>query len=398
MANNKNAKLKKGKSSFSLVGKAKINDFTFDIDKVSDSKWQYSTLNLGVDCGSCGTIYAEMMGGFSQINDNLCYVHGKKENESGNMIDDFSNQFTLDWEDRLDDKYLEDVGEMSFIKVSLEKDVKGNTFTKSFLSEYDAIEYIQEHLTDGMVIRVNGNISYQPYNGTIYAKKNITSIYASKVEEDDFKATFQQTLLTPYDITDAKKDKNSGNYLIRTYVIDYVGKYSGRQVKETFTFPKTFELEIKNEDKKDMIFKKMLKPKKKTLIAEVSMEGIITKGSNETDISLDDVPEDIKELIELGIYTEEEAMQKCVGNKRGSSESYVLQRPTVKLVKSGDVTNKVLEVFLEKYNLEDLNMFDFEAFGEVAQTDDSSEEEGSGVDIDDLDDLFGDDDDEDGLF
>ena len=134
------AKVKKVKSSFSLLGKAKINDYTFDLDKVSDSKWQYSTMNLGVDCGDHGVIYAEMMGGFSQINDNLVYVHGKKENDAGNMVDDFKNQFTLDWEDRFEEKYLEDVCERSFIKVVIEKDSNDKNFTKKFLSEYDAIE------------------------------------------------------------------------------------------------------------------------------------------------------------------------------------------------------------------------------------------------------------------
>lgn len=377
--------IKKGKASFSLLGTAKINDYTFDMDIVSDSKWQYSNFNLGVDCGSNGVIYAEMSGGFSQINDNLVYVHGKKENDNGKMVDDYKNQFTLDWDDRFDEKYLEDVGERSFIKVGIEKDKDGKNFTKKFLSEYDAIAYLDEHLEDGMVVRVNGNIAYQPYNGNIYTKKQITSIYASNAESDTFGATFEQTMFTTYDSKLEKKSDGSG-FQLRAYVADYVGKYNGQKVKDTFTMPKTFEFELKDESKKDAITKKIIKSKKKSVVAEVSFEGIITKGGNEVNITIDDIPDDIKELIELGIYTEEEALQKCVGNKKGGSESFVIQRPTVKITGKGDDTKRVLEVYLEKYKSEDLNMFNFEKFGDVDQTEEVEEE--SGVDLDDLDDIF----------
>ena len=79
MAKEKNNNpLKKGQASFQLIGEAKLNDYTFKINEESQSGWIYSVMNLGVDCGSGNTVYCDMMGGYSSVNDSVLYVHGKK--------------------------------------------------------------------------------------------------------------------------------------------------------------------------------------------------------------------------------------------------------------------------------------------------------------------------------
>ena len=49
--NDTRTELKKGLSQFTLVGAAKVNDYTFKIDTESASGWISNQLNLGVDCG-----------------------------------------------------------------------------------------------------------------------------------------------------------------------------------------------------------------------------------------------------------------------------------------------------------------------------------------------------------
>ena len=126
-------------ANFTLVGTPVVNDYTFKIDEKSDkSKWIYNALNLGVNCGeSHGTVYAELMGGYSEENENKIFAHGKKDDGT----DDFEAQIVVDWEDRFDDSVLETIGDLSFITVGLEKTNKGQTFYKKFLSAYDAIAY-----------------------------------------------------------------------------------------------------------------------------------------------------------------------------------------------------------------------------------------------------------------
>ena len=85
-------------SSFNLIGRPIVNDYTFKIDQKSDkSHWVYNALNLGVDCGEkFGVVYCECMGGYSEENDNRIYAHGKKDDGS----DDFDAQIIVPWEDR----------------------------------------------------------------------------------------------------------------------------------------------------------------------------------------------------------------------------------------------------------------------------------------------------------
>ena len=94
-------------SNFNLIGKPIINDFTFKLNEKSEkSNWVYNALNLGVDCGEAhGTVYAELMSGYSEENENRIYAHGKKDDGS----DDFEKQIIVDWEDRFNEDVLEEI-------------------------------------------------------------------------------------------------------------------------------------------------------------------------------------------------------------------------------------------------------------------------------------------------
>lgn len=66
MANEKNVITKSDwVSNFTLIGEAKVNDYTFKIDEHSNkSSWIYNSMNLGIDCGEkFGTVFADLMGG-----------------------------------------------------------------------------------------------------------------------------------------------------------------------------------------------------------------------------------------------------------------------------------------------------------------------------------------------
>ena len=100
--------LKKGIAQFTLIGAVKLNDFTFKIDQESKtSDWVYNSLNLGVDCGNGNVVYAELSGGYGSERKNELFVHGMKEDENKKKVDDWENQFKIDWEDREDEDILE---------------------------------------------------------------------------------------------------------------------------------------------------------------------------------------------------------------------------------------------------------------------------------------------------
>jgi len=348
--------LKKGQSKFMLIGEAKVNDFTFKIDEESKkSDWVYSQLNLGLDCGNGNVVYGEMMGGYGAERDNVVYVHGKKKNDAGKEVDDFENKFTIDWDDRFDEDVLETIGDTCFITVGLEKSDKDKTFVKKFLSAYDAIEYIKEHLESGMVVNVKGNLKYTIYNDNVQTKKEINSVFLSKKEPADYKATFTQTILIDKDSL-GKLDREKAIYPVYARVIDYTKMYGDKEVKCMIPLKKTFEVEV-NKEKPELtkaFTEKVLKVKKD--INEITVEGDIVEGATLVTITEADIPDEIKELIDCGAYTMEDAIAKlAVGGSR--EKRMILRRPVIQMVGVGDEPKKPVILKTEgAYTEDDLTL------------------------------------------
>lgn len=340
-------------AQFNLIGRPVINDYTFKIDEKSEkSKWVYNALNLGVDCGEAyGTVYAEMMGGYSEENDNRIYAHGKKDDDS----DDFDKQIIVDWNDRFSDAVLEDIGDLSFITVGLVKTSADKTHYEKFLSAYDAIAYIKEHLTDDMVINVRGSLKYSSYNENVQVRKNITSIALSKADDPSkYKATFTQSILIDKDSASLKKDgidMDKGVMYVNARVLDYVKEVNNVEVKGQYPYAKQFEfaMDFSNEAQCKKIYEKLFNVKKG--ITQITMEGDFVEGGAVVTTTLDDLPDEIRDLVEMGVYTEEEACAKCTAN--GNRERrMVLKKPMIKLV--GDDKIPVVQKFEERFEEEDL--------------------------------------------
>lgn len=377
-------------SSFMLIGETKINNYTYKIDEKSEkSDWVYNSLNLGVFCGeTSGTVYAELMGGYGAERDNVVYVHGKDEEGK----DDFDNKFTIDWDDRFDEAILESVGDLCFLTVGLEKDEKGKVYYKKFLTPYDAIAYIQENLEDGMVVNVKGNLKYSTYNDSTQVKKEINSVVLSKVDDNSkYCARFTQTMLLTKDSV-GQADKDTGILPIYAKVLDYLKEYKGKEVKANVPYDKAFEyeLDLSKPEMAQKIVSKVFKVRKG--VTEVTFEGDLIEGGAVVTATEDDIPDDIKALIEIGVYTMEEALAKCTVSS-GREKRMVIRKPLIKMVedKEGAKTPVILK-FDEKYEEEDL-ILDFmlnantEDDAETDTSDDVEETVTSGDDNDWLNNL-----------
>ena len=370
--------LKKGVSQFTIIGKAKVGDNTFSIDNESQtSDWIYSQMQLGVDVGN-GVVFSNLMGGYGATRDNIIYVHGVKKDEKGKLVSDYENRFEIDWDDRFDDKILETIGEDCFIRVGIEKDSKGKTYVKKFLSAYDAVEYLSEHLTDGTIVNVTGNLQYQYYNDNVSVQKNIKNIYLStKTEEKDFKAEFRQTILLDADSI-GKFDREKNTYPIDAYVVDYVGKVDGKEVKQNVAFPKTFYfdvLDVENPEKTAKLLAKYFKAKKDKIL-ELGVIGTFSEGGVVSTATIDDLDEDIKDMIEFGMLSEEEALAKYTN---GQKDRRMVIKQFITKNDSDDTEKKQLVIMRDedKYTSDDLVFI-----SQFIDTDDDDEEEVEEVDTD----------------
>lgn len=348
--------------TFTLIGEAVVNDYTFKIDEHSNkSDWIYNQLNLNVNCGEkCGKVSCELMGGYGSERNNVIYVHGKNEDGS----DDFKAQNTIDWDDRFDESILEDIGDLCFINIGLEKDVKGHTVAKRFLTPYDAINYIQENLEDGMVINVRGQLRYTIYNGTVQCRKEINSIFLSKAEPENYRATFIQTMLIDKDSAGKDTiDKDSGVMNVYAYMLEKFKEYNGwdltdgGKVKGGIFVPlrKTFEFDLKGKDPNQTakLINKIFKVKKG--VTQITFEGEFVETGAAVTATEADLTDDIKEFIDCGIYTLEEALAKCSVNGQKERKMIIL-KPQIRMVGDDDAKTPQVQIFPEQFEEEDLQL------------------------------------------
>lgn len=359
MAKTKERKaLKKGKAVFNLIGRVKVTDKTFNLDNSYDSGWTDNSMYVGVDCGNGNTVYAEMRSGFFPDKDNVIRAYSKDEKDDAGK----SKSVEIAWEDRLDESLYDSISDSSFLTVGVEKDVKDKTVYKKFLTAYDAVEYLNEHLEDGMIVNVKGTIGYNEYEGNVSTKKEITSIVLSKIDDEaDFKATFSQTILVDSKSI-GKKNDDKGTIELAAYVVDYVGKpkINGEkiEVKKNVTYPKTFEVAInENPEITDKMLQRFFKPKKGK-ITEITVTGNLVDGGSTVNITEDDIPDDIKELIEMGLYSEEEAEKKIAVGNGNRERRMIIVKPDITYVGTGDDRKPTVAFEDGKYDEDDLYFYE----------------------------------------
>lgn len=359
MAKTKERKaLKKGKAAFNLIGRVKVTDKTFNLDNSYDSGWTDNSMYVGVDCGNGNTVYAEMRSGFFHDKDNVIRAYSKDEKDDAGK----SKSVEIAWEDRLDESLYDSISDSSFLTVGVEKDVKDKTVYKKFLTAYDAVEYLNEHLEDGMIVNVKGTIGYSEYEGNVSTKKEITSIVLSKIDDEaDFKATFSQTILVDSKSI-GKKNDDKGTMELAAYVVDYVGKpkIDGEkiEVKKNVTYPKTFEVAInENPEITAKMLQRFFKPKKGK-ITEITVTGNLVEGGSTVNITEDDIPDDIKELIEMGLYSEEEAEKKIAVGNGNRERRMIIVKPDIIYVGTGDDRKPTVAFEDGKYDEDDLYFYE----------------------------------------
>ena len=389
MAKTKERKaLKKGKATFNLIGRVKVTDKTFNLDNSYDSGWTDNSMYVGVDCGNGNTVYAEMRSGFFPDKDNVIRAYSKDEKDDAGK----SKSVEIAWEDRLDESLYDSISDSSFLTVGVEKDVKDKTVYKKFLTAYDAVEYLNEHLEDGMIVNVKGTIGYSEYEGNVSTKKEITSIVLSKIDDEaDFKATFSQTILVDSKSI-GKKNDDKGTMELAAYVVDYVGKpkIDGEkiEVKKNVTYPKTFEVAInENPEITAKMLQRFFKPKKGK-ITEITVTGNLVEGGSTVNITEDDIPDDIKELIEMGLYSEEEAEKKIAVGNGNRERRMIIVKPDITYVGTGDDRKPTVAFEDGKYDEDDLYFYEqalLDAGAEPSSDDDTdSESEETSSEDDDL--------------
>ncbi len=361
--------LKQGRNIVFLTGKVKINDRSFSgVQESKKSDWQYTRINLGVETAEGNVVYTQLMGGYSAGNPVL-FAFNKEQGQG--MLE-------INWEDRFNDAILDQVAKNSFYTIEIEKDEKGNAIEKKFLSPIDVEEYLKEHLVDGMEVSIVANFEYQEYQGDTQRNVSIRSIklpYENKDGEVRYQARFTQTLLVEDNAYKklTKKDIEEGEITIPANVVQYVGKPIRKNMP--FNIGVTAKIDAENPDKTKKVLDKLFKvPKGK--VREIAIEGDIIQGYDQENISAEDIefsPE-IQELIDMGLYSEEEAESKM--SIRGNKVSkLVFTRPYIQRTDEDGEVKLLVEIDDEKYTPDDLIVVSDTEKDTGSEAQDSSDDE-----------------------
>ena len=370
---------KKGISSFELVGKLHISPNTFSLDDKSKNGFISNKMYLGVDCGNGGVVFAEMWGGYSTNEDgdivSKLYVHGSKTdpNDSRRSIDDYDNRFEVSWEDREDPEVVSEVGPSCFIRVGLEVVSDKKLAVHRFLSAYDAVADVNDIISgwteeqiNSTIVTVRGNIEYRYYEGRVTYRKVINSIILNNfAKEEDFKSEFTQTIYVNKTSL-GKPDMEKKLLPITAKIPEYVGKYKGYEVKETVPLDVEFQIDCTSKFAK--FFAEQIKASNKYMCAVV--RGSFSETGSTEIITVEDLPETYRNLIEEGSVTEEDVMKCYASDNR---KVYLLYLNGIRVIKD-ESGLPAKDITLNVYTEKDMDKLS-ENFYEIVREADSDKEE-----------------------
>jgi len=316
----KKSNLKQGQKKFNFLGRVNLESkgTNVRIDGIADSGYVYNSMKLMLDTGNGNSVKVETFGGYfpeDHARDTLLYLN--RENWS-------DGQVKLDFFKRNKEKIIEQLGiaKSNYLHAGMEFG-KGDTYpvAKEFLSEYDLIEYVNEHLHDGDIVSVSGTIEPNIYNGVgkkfivEYISKRKESVLEKKLAngktedelkgksiDDLFYANFTETLYFTNDSV-GRKDKDTGEYPVKAYSVDYLAKIDGKNFKKVKAVPTGYVLG--NEKMKKYLTSSRGK------VNKVTVDGRIINKSQEKKLSYDELDEDVRSLIDDGLITKEDAIGKA---------------------------------------------------------------------------------------
>ena len=346
---------------FEMIGKLTIG-------KESESFKPYE--NIDFNSGwSCRTLKFNLISGYNRFTQTVkglyktdgtgtVYLMGKSVNdEKGNMVK--GEKITIPWSERLTSAKLENVSEFNKFVVDLEipkrrwkltrlqktleengevseedlKDVNLNSVTeiekaldeslekrKEFVTEYDFAEYlfnmIKSEKYKDKKFRISGNhkFQYNEKNGSFYESFNPTRIYLANDDDEDI-AT--ENAVVYFNQASLVEDFENNKYNVNSKVFVYDSNSKENiPCDYKFSFYKAKEGDAQEKIKKAEALVKVFTTYGEEW-KELGVVNDLIDGAQIDNITIEDLDEDIRDNIELGLTTFEDVKKELSGNILG---------------------------------------------------------------------------------
>ena len=383
------AELTTGRNNFYLVGKVKINDNSLKgAEQKPGSSWLGVNTGFGLEVEEGNIIYPNIWGGRS-LSKGVLYGMNKETRKP----------VQIPFEDKNNETILDTLIPSNFRYAQIEKDEDGNLIERRFLDDIDFVEYLQDNLKHDMEVVVNGRSTYslgkadEHGDMRIYKRYEISRVRLNETHENEdgeqvlnreHQASQQSTYLIDESALDKnwkKELENDGkvrvNGLINYYFSQLPTANGYEQFKKVASIRQPFYIIAKTDEEKDKMgkfIKAFLKVSGESVnVLDVQLrinEGFETGNVGEIELS-----DDAKELIAIGMATEEELRSQLVVRGARTSE-LIFTKVNLQTVGEGENAEHKA-VVKDLYTFDDLVFPEVEAdkLSDTVEDDDDFEEE-----------------------
>lgn len=330
MANERQIKTTNG--YFDVVGEIIIDAKTFTLGQPgkNNQNWIQNIFNPKIEADNGKSMYMRLSSGYDAVKGKTIYARSKSE-----------TNLEVAFGDRMNENIVSLVDEKSFIRVGVSKELVKDESTgkeykqwvyKNFLDTFDVVAFLQQimPLASKQKVRMTGAIRFSTYNGEVQRNYELQSIYLLNGNEDEGKEMqpklefTQNVLLTKGCVVD-ELDKENGVATVNALVMI-------KEKKEFKTVP--LKLLMKPQDEKTRETYKKLIPRffevPEDKVRKINLECIFEVGYVAGNVSEEDLPQEAKELLDMGLYSMEEVMKMYAVRQR--VDNLLIRRPKMKIV------------------------------------------------------------------
>lgn len=305
------------RNTFKIVGKLQLGKETekFKPYKVNKSAkgWLGHRLVFGIK-NITGFHNVELFEGYMENGSSLVYCIKKKENYS-----DETEKLQIKWVDRNKPEIIENVSEYNKLTIKL-----GNEESK-YIAGYDFLQHIYKILQDEKykdeLFMVTGDVEYQKYEGKTYRKLHPRHIELVPKDTQEV-SLLNLELYYTQDAVDTEMFNINKKYMVNTYVAQY-----NPQTKEDeyFSEPTVIDVSKAQNEKQEkgfnIIKNRFIVDEDKVL--KLGVKAVLINGREKKQITIDDLTEEERDLIDCGLATLEELSAEYGNSINGDSVSEI---------------------------------------------------------------------------
>ena len=332
MTNANERQIKTTNGYFDVVGEIIVDAKTFTLGQPgkNNQNWIQNIFNPKIEADNGKSMYMRFSSGYDAVKGKTIYARSKSE-----------TNLEVAFGDRNNENIISLVDEKSFIRVGISKELVKEEATgkeykqwvyKNFLDTFDVVAFLQQvmPLASKQKVRITGAVKFSTYNGEVQRNYDIQSIYLLNGNEDEGKEMqpklefTQNVLLTKGCVVD-ELDKENGVATVNALVMI-------KEKKEFKTVPVKLLMKPQDEKQKET-YKKLIPmvfevPEDK--VRKIALDCIFEVGYVAGNVNENDLPQEAKELLDMGLYTMEEVMKMYAVRER--VDNLLIKRPKIKIV------------------------------------------------------------------